>query len=464
MIAEFLNRDVVLSQLRDVVEVLRDSAQKAGPAASARETEAAAELENAAVREEQQSSGQPSFDPPEADRRGAEAPPLDDYAFVSRDPIISLLQSALDEHSSQEHPEEVVEAPPKDDERRGPGDDVVVTDRRLKRAPAPKRTPDGRRLFDKFSITDVRWVGSKVAEGIRKFRGKREFNKTPAPPCEMPERVRLVVVGDWGSGLPRARKVAVQMRKCIDEGIAGGLAQHVVHLGDVYYSGWEREYREYVLPYWPVKSGEAGTIGSWSINGNHDMYSGGQGYFDVLLGDSRFNRQAQSSFFSLVNKNWKILGLDTSWEDATLCDPQPSWIEDEIRNEKRRVMLLSHHQPFSAYEKGEDKLVEKISPILTRHPVASWFWGHEHRCMLYTPHMNIQYGRCIGHGGIPVYMSHKEADAYPAPGDYEYRAFIKKGVEKWALFGFAVIDLDGTSANVRYIDENGDQHKTEALA
>ena len=30
---------------------------------------------------------------------------------------------------------------------------------------------------------------------------------------------------------------------------------------------------------------------SWALNGNHDMYSGGWGYFDHLLADERFSRQ-----------------------------------------------------------------------------------------------------------------------------------------------------------------------------
>jgi hypothetical protein len=69
-------------------------------------------------------------------------------------------------------------------------------------------------------------------------------------PIEVPEQFRLLVVGDWGTGLPRAQKVAEQMRKVLLKGQADGLtAQHVVHLGDVYYSGWDHEYRRRFLPY-----------------------------------------------------------------------------------------------------------------------------------------------------------------------------------------------------------------------
>ena len=38
---------------------------------------------------------------------------------------------------------------------------------------------------------------------------------------------------------------------------------------------------------------------------------------------------------------------------------------------------------------------------------VSKIWGHEHRCVLYRPYANVHYGRCIGHGSLPVYMWHK---------------------------------------------------------
>ncbi len=467
MIAEYLNRDVVLDQLREIREDLESQVERAhagGGIAKPEDVQLLEDLLTTEAREVATSSGQLAYDPPVADRRGEQAAPLDDYSFFSREPIISLLQSALDQYSTTEHPEDIATTPPVDVDPREPGHEVVVSDLSLKRMPPPRRTDDGRRVFDKFSITDVRWVRSLLAEGIRRFRGKRPFNTKPAKPCKMPERVRIVAVGDWATGLPRARKVAVEMRKVLEDGIASGLAQHVVHLGDTYYSGWEDEYLRRFLPFWPVKESEAGLIGSWSTNGNHDMYSGGQGYFDLLLKDDRFHRHEQSSFFSLVNKHWKILGLDTAWEDAALCDPQASWLEDEIRNESRQVLFLSHHQPFSAYEGATGKLVEKVAPILEKSPIKGWFWGHEHRCMLYGKFMNVEYGRCIGHGGVPVYMWHGEGDPYPPPGVYEYRKYIQKGLERWALFGFAVLDFDGPSLNVTYIDEDGLPHEEETLA
>ena len=467
MIAELLNRDIILQQLTDAREYLefevtrrRQTAQDISPD----DLLLLEELKRAEASERRASSGQPGFDAPTAERRRVEPAPLDDFAFFSRDPVVSLLQSALDAYfDEEEHADEVVENPPADD-RRADATDVIVAARHLRDVPAPVRTDDGRRLFNKFSITDARWVRSLMAEGVRLFRGRHEFNKRPAAPHAMHDKVRLVLVGDWGSGLPRAQKVAHQMRRVVEAGMRDGLEQHVIHLGDIYYSGWGREVRKRFLPYWPVRAEEAPTIGSWALNGNHEMYSGGFGYYDVLLGDDRFYRQQQSSFFSLLSPYWKILGLDTAWDAGGLRDPQRDWLADELEDRGRKVLLLSHHQLFSLYDSSSPTLEAKVAPLLDRTPTKAWFWGHEHRCMTFKPYQHVEYGVCVGHGGVPVYMWHDEGEAYSPPGEYEYRKQRWSGLEPWATFGFAVLDFDGPALHVRYIDEDGDEHYAQTIA
>lgn len=455
MLAQILNRQFVLEQTQDLLEELR-----ADPGDDADVLNHLVESEQ---RELKESSGQPGFEPAFAERRGEEWVSLDDSSFFSRDPIISIVQSVLDEHFETNEPDQIEEQEPADDGRRGPDDDEVAVTNRTIRDYEPFRDQPGRRIFNKFSITDVGWVRSKVAEGIRLLRRKHPFNAKPAAPVECDDHVRLVLVGDWATGLPRARKVAEEIRAVLDDGKAKSLEQHVIHLGDTYYSGWDHEYRKRFLPFWPVTQDESDTIGSWSINGNHDMYSGGHAYYDVLLDDPRFYKQQKSSFFSLYNKHWRILGLDTAWQDGTLENPQADWVGEQLGGDNQTGLLLSHHQPFSAYEKSKPTIRRLLKPVLDSEKIRAWFWGHEHRCMLFKPHANVHFGRCVGHGGVPVYMTHRSDDPYPEPGEYEYREYIKKGFERWALFGFAVLEFDGPSIGVRYIDEDGEVHKAEEL-
>jgi hypothetical protein len=469
LIAQVLNRDFVLKQLEDVRDYLTTAAtddrrrgSEEGPELSPEDAAQALEAAQSALQTEAAvSSGQPGFEPPPAERRGEEPAPIDDFSFFSRDATISNLQSALEQYFREQ--DQVETAPPADDRRGGGDEDVAVTDVSLPDW-QPRRDEDNRRVFDKFSTTDPRWVSSLFAEGIRRFKGKHAFPEKPAEPLTIGNQARLVLVGDWGSGIPRARKVADQMRKILDEGLAANREQHAVHLGDVYYSGWEYEYRDRFLAFWPVKPDEAARIPSWNLNGNHDMYSGGHAFFDYALKDPRFARQQGSSRFSLRNDHWTILGLDTAWDEHDLHGDQDKWAQGMLESAPGKGMLLSHHQIFSAYETGKNKLIEKIRPVLKTGRVRSWFWGHEHRCVLYDPTENVEYARCVGHGGVPVYMTHKEGDPYPPPASWEFRDFIRSGLECWALFGFAVLDFDGPKVTVRYIDENGKENRREELA
>ena len=476
MIAQVLNRDFVLEQLREVQDFLSSpqtserrtagAAGDEGPEIDPQDAEEARALAAAALASETAaSSGQPGFEPPPAERRGEESAPIDDFSFFSRDAAISNLQSALEQYFHQRQSESLEAAEPPDDRRSGDWDDVAVTDVSLAGV-EPTRELDGRRVFDKFSVTDVRWVSSLFAMGVRRFRKRHPFPARPAEPLRIGDRARLVLVGDWGSGIPRARKVADQMRKVLDEGIRSNREQHVVHLGDVYYSGWEYEYRDRFLKHWPVRESEKDAIRSWTLNGNHDMYEGGHAYFGYALKDPRFAGHQGSSWFSLQNDHWTLLGLDTAWEDHGLEGNQAEWARQRLESSPGKGLLLSHHQIFSSYEKKkeESKLLKKIRPVLDTGRVRSWFWGHEHRCVLYDPHENVQYARCVGHGGVPVYMTHGEDDPFPPPGNYEYRGYFQKGLERWAWFGFAVLDFEGPEIHVRYIDENGTEHKNERIA
>jgi Calcineurin-like phosphoesterase len=468
VIAQVLNRDFVLEQLDFVQFELqrppgprrREEDLPAQPAAS--DMAAAADELRQAKEREQTSSGQAGYVDPEA-RRGEEPAPLDDFVFISRDPVIGILQSALQEYFETEGAHLVESEPPPDDSRRAADDRPAITDATLRDCLPTRVADDGRRVFNAFSQTDPRWVASKVAEGIRLFRGWHAFEDKPANPFAIADNARLILVGDWGSGLPRARAVAKRMRKEMESAVQQGRQVHVIHLGDVYYSGWKKEYERNFLKDWPVNPNEAETISSWSLNGNHDMFSGGHAYFNFLLADPRFHRQQRSSFFSLHNRHWDIIGLDTAWEDAGLAKSQAAWLEGQFLKSPRKSMFLSHHQLFSAYEHGSPKLKNKLDKFLTIRGVDAWFWGHEHRCVFYGPSEGVRQARLIGNGGVPVYMFHRDTTPYPSPAFYEYREFFDAGLERWAYFGFAVVDLDGATAHVRYVDEFGREFKKEEL-
>jgi hypothetical protein len=343
-------------------------------------------------------------------------------------------------------------------------------------------------LWRKYDVTDPwifgdpRWFLMEVVKAWYEFKGNKvTFGGLPQQPVPIANEARIVLVGDWGSGLKRARKVADQIRKFLDDGRAAGKEQYVIHLGDVYYTGSRKEYEENFLQYWPVKPGE--NIDSFIICGNHDMYRGGHAYYWTALADPRFARQARFSVFALRNDYWQFLGLDTAYAgNNELSNGQVQWVEGQLNsNPNHRTTILSHHPLWSNWRK--EKVVDKplreqmdqFDPVLGgRRRVDAWFWGHEHRCLVYDPREQVKLTSCVGHGGIPSYLTAAESDPYPRELKYEYRKPYRHGRLRQLLglllglkprntFGFAVIDLKGGDMHVRYIDESGRTHHEENL-
>jgi hypothetical protein len=378
----------------------------------------------------------------------------EDAAWLPRDPHIGIVQSALEEFYRAANAVDV-------GKRKGLADAVdAVTDTSLK----PDWIPTRRRPFMRLT-EESDWLGwglsFAVAKAIAGVRGKPAF---PVQTDTVPlgAKARLILVGDWASGVPRAAKVATQMAKQLKHPEAADRDCQVIHLGDVYYAGRGFEYQQRLGDLWPLNLSAADRVGSWCLNGNHDMFSGGHNFFDFLKSDTRFWRQNGCSYFALENDDWLIFGLDTAYaiegfkgDLGGLAVPQADWIKAHVdRAPGKKIMLLSHHQPFSAWEESSPKLVAALAPLLTRSkPVEAWFWGHEHRCAVYQPSHNVTYPALIGHGGVPVYVSSKAPKGEKLR--YHYQQCFMHWGETFSYMGFAVVDLDGPAGRVRYIDENG---------
>jgi hypothetical protein len=324
-------------------------------------------------------------------------------------------------------------------------------------------------VYREFGPCDPLWIETKLSEGLAMLEHRPPFPSSPAPPMPLAEDARLIVVGDWGSGLPGAVAVAEKMAEHLEP--ARGRDQHGIHLGDVYYSGWREEYETRFLPHWPVRPGDSQVL-SWTLNGNHDMYSGGHGYFGFLLRDPRFrgqwlpeaDPQQSSSYFSLENDHWQILGLDSAYLDRDLAGDQAAWVGQKLSATGRKTMLLSHHQPFSAYEDVDQALINRLLPALDGRVLDAWLWGHEHRCTVYAsqPTDYLRFGSCIGHGGVPRLLPDPTPKATPKL-TWALDADEKEDGNRWGRFGFAILDFEGPAIRIQYIDENGQLNNEEHI-
>ena len=114
-------------------------------------------------------------------------------------------------------------------------------------------------------------------------------------------RKKLAIIGDWGTGDAVAINVLQQ--------VANFKPDVLIHLGDVYYACTQSEAHNNFLDICRVVLGDS--VSLYSLCGNHDMYSGGSGYYWLV---DRIGQQ--SSYFCLQNDDWQFLAMDTGHNDS----------------------------------------------------------------------------------------------------------------------------------------------------
>jgi hypothetical protein len=298
--------------------------------------------------------------------------------------------------------------------------------------------------------------------------------------------IRIAIAGDWGTGTDVAQQVAESMVRDNPE--------LTIHLGDVYYVGMPEEVKENCLGEdtdafkgvkWPK-----GSKGSFALNGNHEMYSGGHGYFENFLPtlgipSSRDGQQLRS-YFCLETPGWRLLALDTGYNsdtlsgDCTLEQVHLDWIAnvvDPIHNRKPTV-LLSHHQWFSGFGDGSyEKPANQIAGYFKNQEVV-WLWGHEHRLAVFNKYKGgnhlTAWARCIGHGGMPLELPDA---SYPNANDAQRVEYWDGAMDQFpnrfpklpdgtqvGTNGYVELTVQNTTLTIEYLDADGTSVLKESFA
>ena len=288
--------------------------------------------------------------------------------------------------------------------------------------------------------------------------------------------IRIALCGDWGTGTDEAHNVAQRINE--------SEPHYTIHLGDIYYVGDQPEVRSNFLGepnkdtgyepcLWP-----SGSKGAFALLGNHEMYARGNAYFELMLprlGLTGAQRKEQkASFFCLENEFWRIIALDTGYGSigwpiieyffppaCGLTREQLSWIRDvlKLRDDGRGIILLSHHQYFSRFDNWYPTAARQLAEFLKR-PVI-WFWGHEHRMAAYSQY-GVQggvqaFGRCVGHGGMPVELPTGEPLHPECPLEFiDNRPYTNDENLPLGMNGFVRIVLKGPTLDAEYVDLHGD--------
>jgi hypothetical protein len=240
---------------------------------------------------------------------------------------------------------------------------------------------------------------------------------------EMKANARVALVGDWGTGAQPAIQLLQQ--------VSMAKPDILVHLGDIYYSGTPSECKSNFLdPIERVLRARGHDVKVYTLSGNHDMYSGGVGYYQLInaLNQAPFTQTA--SFFCLrsPDERWQLLAMDTGLHDyspTNVADVETYLESDELEWHCQRIdefpgrtILLSHHQLFSAFSvigaanEGKrsalnPKLYEAFTLLAKSKKIAAWFWGHEHTLSIYETFAGLERGRCLGHGAVPTSVMDK---------------------------------------------------------
>jgi|SRR5579872_65945 len=332
--------------------------------------------------------------------------------------------------------------------------------------------------FFKNIYTDVHGQKESLLQSILKEWKSFRFEKAPYPqgtpqPIQLPSNATVALLADWGGDNPAARHIASVAKKQ-NPNIA-------IHLGDIYYGGIESECQAF-LQLWPLQTNiQHPSIGvppgsSFALNGNHEMYSGGESYFNIVL--KAFGQP--QPFFCLENKYWRLIGLDTAYNGGRLLpnganDPisaQWNWLIEILKkNDGKRNILLTHHQPVSAHAAEFDDskpLRQDITALLATEGISSdaifgWFFGHEHRCAIYKDSATDFNARLIGNGCIPHQVQSEHA---ADPGCTPFESVNRRQTDPRsgaATSMFAVLSFSDTSPElvIQYMDEDYERWGSE---
>jgi hypothetical protein len=336
-----------------------------------------------------------------------------------------------------------------------------------------------------FSECDPKWIGTldEYAKYFGPGGGLRQIPYVRAGAVgnhviDLKPNARVAVIGDWGTGTAAAVELLQSVKRQKPDA--------VIHLGDVYYSGTAAECDKFFLQIVNDVFDRANTgIPVYTMPGNHDMYSAGSGFYQLIKQLNGGAQQQLASFFCLRTTDgaWQFLAMDTGLHDhdplhvvdvlTFLEKDEEDWHVERIQEFPGRTILLSHHQLFSAFAHIGPRDAEgnhhPCNPFLLASynrfaaagpgRIAAWFWGHEHNLCIYQRYVGLQCGRCIGHGAIPVFDTDKPYDV--ADGVLDPPQVIS-GTELAAddgvyAHGYAMIGFDGAVATVDYFQGASDR-------
>jgi hypothetical protein len=315
----------------------------------------------------------------------------------------------------------------------------------------------------KYQELDLRWELVAGTVWLENLLHKHKFPPGTPEIRKMADDVTMALVSDFGTGNFGAGDSPSTK---ISKFIPSLSPDYTIHLGDVYYAGTSSEETHNFLNTWPQ-----GTKGSFALNSNHEMYSGGGPYFNLAVGGPIFNKlQSPWSFFALENEHWIVVGLDSAYYADVLtlylngtlgkADNTQTAFLREIAKRGKKVIVLTHHNPIPVNADPAAKPLQLYTDVMNAFageaPPVYWYYGHEHIGAAYTPVNGTLY-RCLGHGALPWGLASDLVQA-KEKGLVEWFERCKAGDPDDDLRvynGFVTLQLNGADLVETFYDETG---------
>lgn len=292
------------------------------------------------------------------------------------------------------------------------------------------------------------------------------------------EEVTLALCADWATYTRQSIAVAERM--------ADHHPDYTLHLGDTYFVGEPKEVKANFIA--PGSPWVRGSRGSFAVLGNHEMYARGIAFFEDLLPtlglcvNGVYQGQG-AGFVCLENEHWRVLALDTGYHsigkipllemlpwlgpNCRLDDKLMHWLVRDVKlddpADRRGLVILTHHQYITAFNEGEfPRPARQLAALIGQDRPVLWIWGHEHKFAMYEKARIgrgiTAYGRCIGHGGMPVELktfkrkkSRTGADKLVVVDERVHRSQLSRK-NPLGYNGYALMNFRGAELSITYSD------------
>jgi tartrate-resistant acid phosphatase type 5 len=249
--------------------------------------------------------------------------------------------------------------------------------------------------------------------------------------------IRAVAFGDFGSGQPSQSKNAAAIRAYakahpFDFGITLGDNFYPVGMNSPFDPRWKSQ--------WEKLYGPLG-IKFYASLGNHDYGQISSPVSELWYSARSASWAAPARYYTFTAGAAQFFQIDT----IDLSERELRWLEEQLAASKATWKIVyGHYQIYSATrgdnDEKQDDLVDRLLPVLKRKNADLYLCGHDHNLQILKEDGGVHFV-VAGAGGAGLYDFEQQ--------DYSRSTFKAK------VYGFAVIEADRKTLNVRLVDTDG---------